>query len=447
MPKCPRYLAIDILCQWQQSELALDALLEPRLQTVADLRDRNLLKALVFGVLRQRGSLDWVLGRLSSTPLLRLKPQVLQALRVGAYQILALDRVPTAAAIHATVEAVKTMGQPRWLTGFVNGVLRNLSRRKAEFQAALSAGKAPAEALLNHPDWLSQRWRSRYGEAGVAAICLSNSQPARLCLRVNTAMITVADFVGLLAAKGVAAEAGTLAPASVWLEEGGAVAELPGYNEGWFFVQDEVAQLIGGLILPCPAGNWLDGCAGVGGKTAVLAGLAPAGVKVVAVEPHRPRQLLFQENMARLGLQGVALFAGTLTEYAASRPGEFAAVLIDAPCSGLGVTGRHPDIRWQRREGDLLGFQAKQLAILREAAPLVAKGGVLVYATCSTEPEENEAVIALFLQELPQFAIEQAAGSLPGAAQHLVDGAGCLRTIPGAQGSDGFFAARMQRIG
>jgi len=138
MSQCPRYLAIDVLCQWQQSEQPIDALLEPRLPTVADHRDRNLLKALVYGVLRQRGAIDWVLGRLSSTPLPRLNPAVLQALRVGAYQILWLDRVPTAAAIHATVEAVKKMGQPRWLTGFVNGVLRNLGRRSQEFVAELS---------------------------------------------------------------------------------------------------------------------------------------------------------------------------------------------------------------------------------------------------------------------------------------------------------------------
>jgi len=447
MSPCPRYLAIDILCQWQQSEQPVDALLEPRLQTMADARDRNLLKAMVYGVLRQRGTIDWILGRLSSTPLPRLKPSILQALRVGAYQIFCLDRVPLAAAIHSTVEAVKKMGQPRWLTGFVNGVLRNLGRRRQEFMEDVRQGKAPAAALFNHPDWLLKRWRDRYGVSGMAAICRSNSETARLCLRVNTAIISVPDFLGVLVEKGISAEPGALAPEAVWLEEGGAIADLPGYAEGWFFVQDEIAQCIGGLILPCPAGNYLDGCAGLGGKTAVLAGIAPDGVNVIAVEPHRLRQGMFQENMARLGLKGVVLFSGTLAEYAASRaPGDFAAVLIDAPCSGLGVTGRHPDIRWQRQADDLPTFQANQLAILHEAVPLVAGGGVLVYATCSTEPEENEAVIALFMKAFPQFAIENAAGSLPLASRHLVDESGFLRTIPGFQGSDGFFAARMKRI-
>ncbi len=446
MSHCPRYLAIDILCQWQQNEQPIDALLEPRLQEMSDARDRNLLKAMVFGSLRERGTLDWLLGRLSSSPLPRLKLPILQALRIGAYQILFLDRVPLAAAIHSTVEAVKQMGQPRWLTGFVNGVLRNVGRRKQEFLETIQLGKAPDEARFNHPDWLSQRWRDRYGVQGMAAICRSNGQPSRLCLRVNTAKITVVDYLSALALKSIHAEAGAYAAEAVWLDDGGAINDLPGYNAGWFFVQDEIAQLIGGLILPCPAGNCLDGCAGLGGKTAVLAGIVPDGAKVVAVEPHPRRQQLFQENMARLGLTNVILSAGTLAEYAVIASGDFAAVLIDAPCSGLGVTGRHPDIRWQRKASDLPNFQATQLAILREAMPLVAPGGVLVYATCSTEPEENEVVIALFCDEFPCFVIENAAASLPFAAQHLVDEQGFLRTIPGQHGSDGFFAARLRRL-
>ncbi|MDD5757590.1 MAG: 16S rRNA (cytosine(967)-C(5))-methyltransferase RsmB [Desulfobulbaceae bacterium] len=447
MSQCSRYHAIDILDQWQKNEQPVDLLLESRLLKFADARDRNLLKTLVFGVLRQRATLDWLLAKLSSTPLPRLHPTILQALRVGAYQILFLDRVPVSAAIHSTVEAVKQMGQPRWLTGFVNGVLRNTDRRKVELLAIIESGKMPAEARCNHPDWLLKRWRERYGTAGMTALCASNSRNATLCLRVNTAKITVSDFLARLAEQGLEAETGALVPEAVYVNEAGAVADLPGYGDGWFFVQDEIAQCIGGLVLPCPAGEYLDGCAGLGGKTAVLAAIAATPAKVVAVEPQRLRQGLFKENMARLGLQDVQFFAGSLREYALSQPArKFAAVLIDAPCSGLGVTGRHPDIRWQRQAEDLLVFQTTQVAILREAAPLLADGGVLVYATCSTEPEENEEVISLFLQEFPSFAIENAAGSLPASARHLADEAGFLRTVPGIHGSDGFFAARLQRV-
>lgn len=446
MPPCPRSLAIELLCLWQQGDEPIDGLLESRLQDLADARDRNLLKAMVFGVLRQRGTLDWLLGRLSSTPLPRLKPPVLQALRIGSYQLLFLERVPPAAAIHATVEALKRMGEPRWLTGFVNGVLRNVGRRSQELMGLLHAGQAPREALFNHPEWLLKRWHERYGDQGMAAICRSNSQPSRLCLRVNIAKISVQEFIAALAAEHIAAESGAYLPEAVWLDQAGAVADLPGYKEGWFLIQDEIAQLIGGLIMPLAQGRCLDGCAGLGGKTAVLAGLMPKGVEVIAVEPQSRRQRLFRENMARLGLTNVALYPRTLAEYAARSPGDFAAVLIDAPCSGLGVTGRHPDIRWQRRPADLPVFQAKQLAILHEAAPLVAAGGVMVYATCSTEPEENEEVVGLFRERWPEFIIDNAAATLPPAARQLVDDQGFLRTIPGLHGSDGFFGVRLRRI-
>jgi 16S rRNA (cytosine967-C5)-methyltransferase len=446
MQNSPRYLAIAILCQWQQARHPLDLLMEPCLQQVTDPRDRNLLKAMVFGTLRELGAVDWILGRLSSTPLSRLKPAILQTLRIGAYQLLFLERVPVPAAIHATVEAVKARGEPQWLVGFVNGVLRNVGRRRQEFLALLEAGEAPEEAVFNHPAWLLNRWRDRYQGLGMAAICRSNNAPARLCLRVNTSKIAVPDFITALAAQQIHTEPGRYLPEAVWLEPTGAIADLPGYDEGWFFVQDELAQLIVHMMLPCPPGNCLDGCAGLGGKTATLATIVPEGVTVVAVEPEARRQRLFLENMARLGLSSTTLFHGTIGDYAAKTMDTFASVLIDAPCSGLGVTGRHPDIRWQRTERELLAFQEKQVQILLEASPLVSSGGVLVYATCSTEPEENEAVVTKFQEANPLFVIESAVATLPGLARQLVNENGFLRTIPGIHGgSDGFFAARFRR--
>lgn len=447
MVSCPRSLAIDILCQWQQEELPIDTLLEPRLRTLADSRDRSLVRAMVAGTLRNLGAIDWLLARLSKTPLLRLKPLILQGLRIGVYQILFLDRIPQAAAIHATVEAVKRKGEPRWLTGFVNGVLRTVARGKEEFLQTMTLESSPLEARYNHPGWLIARWRDRYGNEAMEAICRSNARPARLCLRVNTPRCSVSELSEALASRHIEATPGAYLPESLWIDHAGAVIELPGYDEGWFLVQDEIAQLVAGLVRPFGPGNCLDGCAGLGGKTAALAAIVPDGCRVFAVEPHARRQQMFRENMARLGLSAIPLYQGSLGEYAASTRERFSAVLVDAPCSGIGVAGRHPDIRWQRKESDLPLFQGKQVAILREAAALVLPDGVLVYATCSTEPEENEAVVALFLQSHPHFIIEDAGPSLPEAARVLVDGQGFLRTLPGHQGNtDGFFGARLRRV-
>ena len=281
----------------------------------------------------------------------------------------------------------------------------------------------------------------------MAAICQHNNETAKLCIRINTARITVVDFLNCYEEQHIQVEQGLYLPEAVWLAQVGAITELPGYEQGWFFVQDEAAQLVARLLLPMPPGNCLDGCAGLGGKTATLATLLPRESRVMAVEPDHRRQQLFRENMTRLGLGEISLHAGSLGEYAAKTDSLFSAVLIDAPCSGLGVTGRHPDIRWQRQEEELMLFQSKQVAILQEAAPLVAPGGVLVYATCSTEPEENDAVVARFQAACPGFLLEDAALSLPAAARHLVDAQGFLRTIPGLQGGDGFFGVRFRRSG
>lgn len=443
---CPRLLAIDTLCRWQQAPQAIDPLLASQLLDLDDDRDRHLLKALIFGVLRQRGTLDGVIHILSSTPLRKLTPVVHEALLVGAYQILFMDRIPLAAATHSTVAAVKALGEPRWVAGFVNGVLRNMGRQRQSLLTTITTTTLAPEARLNHPAWLIKRWRKRYGAATMTAMCQSNSQPARLTLRINTAQVTVAAFGAALAERGIAAEAGRFLPEAVSVSGGVVVSELPGYEQGWFFVQDECAQMIGHLLLPCPDGNWLDACAGVGGKTALIEGLSPANARLVAIEPSSSRQQTLAENMERLRLNGgVEVFAGSLAEYASQHSGEFAAILIDAPCSGLGVTGRHPDIRWQRQEAGLVDYQAKQLLILQTAVPLVADGGILVFATCSNEPEEGPEVIAKFIAQFPDFISEDASASLPPSAHGLIDQDGFLSSLPGRHGSDGFFAARLRR--
>ncbi|MFA7384464.1 MAG: RsmB/NOP family class I SAM-dependent RNA methyltransferase, partial [Desulfurivibrionaceae bacterium] len=190
--------------------------------------------------------------------------------------------------------------------------------------------------------------------------------------------------------------------------------------------------------------GYLDGCAGLGGKTLHLAQLLPDSARLVAVEPSLKRQALLRENMQRLGGPEIEIQGGTLQEFAGQRQEGFAGVLIDAPCSGLGVIRRQPDIRWQRSLAALTGYQARQRELLAAAAGLVEHGGVLVYATCSIDPMENDEVIGAFLQEQPEFSLSPAREYLPEAAKGFCDGRGFLKTTP-EQGLDGFFAARMER--
>jgi len=444
MSDTPRAVAMDILCQWQRRHEPLDKLSDQGLagRAFADPRDRQLAWSLVTGVVRHLRYLDWVIAQFAKHPLAKMKPLTLQALRVGVFQLLFLDRVPASAAINETVAALKAARQPKWLTGFVNGLLRNVDRKRADL-----AGASLAPGVRHsHPDWLVRRWRERYGAARTEELLAHDNTPPPLTLRVDTARTTVADCIERLATAGVAATPGRYCPAAIRIDEPrGAVTALPGYAEGWFQVQDEAAQLVAPLLAPFAEGEYLDGCAGLGGKTTHLAQLLPPATRLVAVEPSAPRLRLLAENLARLGLAGRV---ETVAEELAGLGGHgrvFRGVLIDAPCSGLGVIRRHPDIRWNRGPADLERFPQTQLALLAIAADLVAPGGVLVYATCSMEPEEDEEVVARFLADHPDFSRTDAGPLLPPAAASLVNERGELATAPDLHDLDGFFAARLVR--
>lgn len=442
MKNNPRGAAIDILCEWQCNKQPVEQVCEQGLTDFAggDPRDRQLAWSLVLGVVRQLRYLDWVIGKFSKHPLSKMKPLTLQALRVGGYQLLFLDRVPASAAINETVKALKSARQPRWLTGFVNGLLRNVDRNRADL---VGDDLAPG-VRYSHPDWLVKRWQARYGAARTEELCRSNNLLPPLTLRLDLGQDGISEYLDTLRKVGVEAVVGRYAPAAVSLPGyRGSVRELPGYGQGWFQVQDEAAQLVSMLLAPFAEGAYLDACAGLGGKTTHLARLLPESARLVAVEPSKPRRVLLQENLARLQLADrVNVVAGELADLSNGNE-RFRGILIDAPCSGLGVVRRHPDIRWNREEKELARYQAKQLDLLATAAGLLQPDGVLVYATCSMEPEEDEQVIDRFLLNHPELVLIDAGEYLPPSCIELLNDRGMLCTAPDLHNLDGFFAARL----
>jgi 16S rRNA (cytosine967-C5)-methyltransferase len=440
--KNSRAIAMEVLLAWEKSQESLDQVLDSIVSGVAmdDQRDKQFVMALVYGVVRWQGYLDALIQKFSRHPLSGMKPLTLAALRVGLYQLVFLDRVPESAAINETVQALKLAKQPKWLTGFVNGVLRAMVRQRASL-----AAPDETAAVLSHPGWLVARWEGLFGPERTRLICWINNIPPPLVVRVNHGRISTDDYLALLREKGFESERGLFAPEAVRINNfQGSVTVLPGFDQGLFVVQDEAAQLVTQLLAPFVNGRYLDGCAGLGGKTLHLAQLVPAGARVVAVEPSRKRQALLKENLQRLGGPEIEICGQTLQEFAGQNQEGFAGILIDAPCSGLGVIRRQPDIRGKRSLAALQGYQDKQRTLLEAAAGLLENDGVLVYATCSIEPRENEEVIAGFLQAHPEFFITPAQEYLPQAARGFCDKQGFLKTTPD-QGLDGFFAARMCR--
>jgi 16S rRNA (cytosine967-C5)-methyltransferase len=445
--KTARFAAIETLCRLQRNPLPVTLLFEELAEECALIgTDRHLAMNLIYGVLRQRQYLNTCLALFCRQPLKKFHPFVHQALAVGLYQILFLDRIPESAAVNETVNALKIVRLPERLQGFVNGVLRAAVRGRDRIPAP-GAPDAFGLPVLNHPDWMTKRWERHFGREEMLRICACNNSRPPLVLRVNPLATSPDAFLARLREENITALEGTLAPGAVLLPDyHGPVYDLPGFGEGLFQVQDESAQLVSHLLAPfLQGGNLLDACAGLGGKTSHILELA-AGVQanINAVEPDRRRLVHLQENLTRLHPRNaVKIHPCTLLEFSRECTTRFAAILVDAPCSGTGVIRRHPDIRWNRQAADIPEYRKTQRQLLDQAAGLLIRGGTLVYATCSLEPEENSEIVTGFLHDHPEFRLSDCTPFLPVPARQFVRNV-FFQPHP-TDSADGFFAARLAR--
>ncbi len=447
-PRTARFTAAAILCNLYQNRASVKPIFDKMVDKYAlASNERNLAMQLVYGVLRHRQFLDRILEILSRTPLRKLDPFVHQALAVGLFQLFFLERIPESAAVNETVESCKVAKIPQRLHGFVNGILRQSIRQKKDL-ASRGHIDSSGKPILNHPEWLTERWRHHFGEKETERICRANNNEPTLVLRVNSSKIKREDYCRKLEDEGLTCSHGIYSTEAVILPDfHGPITTIPGYAEGFFQVQDEAAQLATLLLGPFRAGGrYLDGCAGLGGKTSHLLELAKVhDLEVHAVEPEPHRLNKLRENITRLFPEGKPfIHEGNLQQFSSLHNiPAFDGILIDAPCTGTGVTGRHPDIRWNRRPEELVRYQQQQLDILAVAARLLNPKGLLVYATCSLEPEENQEVIQKFLRHHEEFFLTDCSLQLPKAAHNLVEN-NFFAPHPSAT-IDGFFAARMQR--
>ena len=415
--------------------------------SLADERDRALASEIATGVQRWRASLDYVISHVAKRPIDRLDPEIVEILRLSAYQLLHLSRVPASAVVDDAVKLARRAGK-RSADGFVNAVLRTVSRQRNALplpsRPADPADRAQAleyfSHTLSHPAWLAARWFDRLGFAAAEAWMQFDNAAAPLTLRANRIRMPPDELVTRLRERGVVAAPGRFAPDALIVTEGQPLRE-PGPEAGWFVVQDEASQLVALLAGPSPGRRVLDTCAAPGGKTTAFAG-ANREALIVACDVRERRIALLQRTVAATGAKNVALVQADLL-----RPlpftDRFDCVMVDAPCSGLGTLRRDPDIRWRRHEADLAALAAAQFTMLRHAAAAVTPGGRLVYATCSSEPEENEHVVAAFLSTVAGFAPLDARQAHPALPPDTVDDRGHLRTEPHRHGLEGFFGAVM----
>jgi len=418
-----------------------------RLSEGLDRRDRAFLMEILYGVLRRRDTLDWALGRFLKKPG-RLRAATMRNLRAGLYQILYM-RVPDWAAVN---EAVAAEGRNKAL---VNAVLRNALREKDAIErelvemrgAALKTDATEAERTraiaisTSHPAWLVRRWVRRLGPGAALKLAEANNEVPPLTLRANTLRLSREALIERLREMGVESEPTRWSPVGVRLVGGAhSFRELEGLR-GLAVVQDEASQLVSYLLMPKPGERVLDACAAPGGKATHMAQLMEDRGEVVAVDMDDKRVVRLRENIAALGIRSITVATGDARELCASGAlGSFHRVLVDAPCSALGVIRRNPDVKYRHRASDLARFKALQIEILQAAAQAVAKGGSLVYSTCSTEPEEGEQAAEEFLKSRDDFYIIKDTPR-EGFNMH----GEYFRTYPHTHGMDGFFAAAFGR--
>lgn len=435
----PRAIAAQILSEAESSSVYVDHVMEKHLQRAAfPARDRALVTALVYGVARWKARLDAEIQQHFRHHFDEAQPFVKNVLRGAVYQMLFMDRIPAYAAVDEAVEMI----QLRFGNNFsrlANGVLRNIQRAPMEWPPVESlVEKKELKTLaqmLSHPEWLLKRWVEQFGWKETAALAEANNRIPPITVRVVRPEANLKPWLEQMAAREVKPEPIKHAQNFYTLPHLDDITALPGFAEGWFTVQDPSAGLVARLAAPQRGETVIDLCAAPGGKALQMAEMAEPG-KVIAVDLNPQRLEMLAEAAQRLHLSVQPVIADARTF--AATPAEV--VLVDAPCSGLGVLSRRSDLRWRRRPKDITDVVELQKELLTDASELVKSGGRLIYSTCTIDPEENEKVVEWFLENHKEFRLEPAKSFV-----HVMfcDERGYLRTLQSRHNMDGSFAARL----
>lgn len=447
----PRDLALRVLNDLSRkpgfSASSLDNLFKSRPHL--EERDRAFISQLVQGSIRWRARLDWTIVQASDVHLKKISPPVLNLLRLALYQILLLDRVPESAAVNEAVKQAKKKN-PSYVVSFVNAVLRNVCRNKEQISFP-DRGKAPVDYLstfYSYPQWLAEKWIREWGIDTAEALCEAQNRIPVLTIRANTLKLGREDLLRRLEEEsGIKGKTTTHAP------QGAHVADLKGrvdqnkaFQEGLFQVQDEAAQLTSFFLSPAAGETVLDLCAGYGGKTTHLAELMGDQGRVIALDMNRTRLVSLAANTVRLGIKSATAVAADASKDLASLfRVRFDRIVVDAPCSGLGVLSRHPDGKWLKKEEDIPRLAQLQKAVLRGGCAVLRRGGTLLYVTCTLSREENEEVVDDCLAGNSSMALVDLRDRAPVWAGDLIDDRGFLRTFPHMHNMDGFFGALLRK--
>jgi 16S rRNA (cytosine967-C5)-methyltransferase len=449
----PRQVALnalrDIDRKQAYTDIALDRVLgQANLSSV----DRGLVSELVYGVVRRQRSLDALIDLLGKKKARQQPPDLRLILHLGLYQLRYLSQIPESAAVNTTVELAKTNGLSK-LSGVVNGLLREYIRQAVDSDP-LVLPENPVERLgifHSFPNWIVEIWLKQLPLEEANQLCAWFNQSPTTDLRVNLLKTSVEALETVLVDAGLSVTRLPHLPQALRLTGSlGQIKQLPGYREGWWIVQDSSAQLVTHLLDPQPGETVIDACAAPGGKTTHIAELMEDKGIIWACDRDSKRLKKVRENAERLQLRSIKICAGDirkLTQFTekSDRAGicEADRVLLDAPCSGLGTLHKRPDIRWRQTPEKIRELSLLQRELLKQAATWLKPGGILVYATCTLNPQENEEVIQSFLETHSNWTIEPPLSSSP--ADHFKTSEGWIKIYPHQHHMDGFFMVKLKK--
>ncbi|MFZ5517497.1 MAG: 16S rRNA (cytosine(967)-C(5))-methyltransferase RsmB [Candidatus Zhuqueibacterota bacterium] len=435
----PRNLVITLLERLDQTDAYADILLTRELRNQAlSSRDKAFVQEIFYGVIRWRLRLDWMIEQLFQGSFSKCPPFVKNILQVSFYQLAFMERIPTYAVINEAVNSGKKRGGPYWGSK-INAILRHFSRDRAGVTWP-DKRTSPVRHLAvrySHPQWLVARWISQWGIEETEALCQADNQIPDVTVRVNRLKSSPDQLAETLSRLDVQVTQSTYSRDFLRLKHIPDLTELPSFQQGWFTVQDVSAGLPCILIDPKPGERIIDLCAAPGGKSTYMAELAGDEAVLLAVDRNYARLNLVRQTVKRLGLRSIQFAQADGVNFS-SQPVD--KILVDAPCSGLGVLSKRVDLRWKRTPEQIHELAEIQLNLLNNAAQFVRTGGVLVYCTCTIDPEENERVVEAFLAGHTYFEIEDASLFI---GRELTQPDGSVRTLPHRHGMDGSFAVRL----
>ncbi len=447
-----RHMAFTILMRCEKKTCTLDKSIDIAQNELESLsrQDRNLCNAIVFGVLRHREYLDFIIKSFSKKPFANIDIQVLYILRIALFQLLFLDRVPAFAAVNTSIELAKKRTN-KGAASFINAVLRNAQQNHHTLSLPDLNKNLLAHICTSHsfPGWLIKRWIGVHGGEKTLALCQSINTIPPITLRVNTLKMERKALGALLETQELGVAYTNESPDGIHISSPGKpVTQIEGFSQGLFQIQDEAAQLVSQILDPKPGETVLDACAGLGGKACHIAQLMNDRGQVIAADLESHKLDSLGAEAQRLGIENIRvrqinILKATIKDFDTY----FDRVLLDAPCSGLGVIRRNPDTKWKRTLKDVLRLCAQQKKMLNAAANFVKPGGILVYAVCSCEPEENEQVITAFLQKRKDYSLDTTTEEIQAFSNaNLTTADPFFKTYPEGHIMDGFFAARLKRL-